>query len=161
MKYIEEMITMDKRKSNPPSWIVKNYEINSNVIKDYDVLKYREEFIKKLKKKKLDKAEFAKEIRSEMMYRYWSRTEYELIMKVTENGHIILSPWMGRRNSEEAEIDVTDDADFNWKGFSAEFYKKKGHKGEVKIDIWDQINYRLDDFVDYCWEYICGDKRKN
>ena len=41
------MITMDKRKSNPPSWIVKNYEINSNVIKDYDVLKYREEFIKK------------------------------------------------------------------------------------------------------------------
>ena len=155
------MITMDKRKSNPPSWIVKNYEINSNVIKDYDVLKYREEFIKKLKKKKLDKAEFAKEIRSEMMYRYWSRTEYELIMKVTENGRIILSPWIGRRNSEEAEIDVTDYADFNWKGFAAEFYKKKGYKGEVKIDIWDQINYRLDDFVDYCWEYICRDKGKN
>ena len=133
--------------------MVKNYETNSNVIKDYDVLKYREEFIKKLKKKKPDKAEFAKEMRSEMMYHYWSRTEYELIMKVTENGSIILSPWMGQRNSKEAEIDVTDNPDFDWKGFAAEFYKKKGHKGEVKIDIWDQINYRLDDFVDYCWEY--------
>ena len=43
---------MDKRKSSPLSWMVKNYETNSNVIKDYDVLKYREEFIKKLKKKK-------------------------------------------------------------------------------------------------------------
>lgn len=144
---------MDKRKSSPLSWMVKNYETNSNVIKDYDVLKYREEFIKKLKKKKPDKAEFAKEMRSEMMYHYWSRTEYELIMKVTENGSIILSPWMGQRNSKEAEIDVTDNPDFDWKGFAAEFYKKKGHKGEVKIDIWDQINYRLDDFVDYCWEY--------
>lgn len=144
---------MDKRKSSPLSWMVKNYETNSNVIKDYDVLKYREEFIKKLKKKKPDKAEFAKEMRSEMMYHYWSRTEYELIMKVTENGSIILSPWMGQRNSKEAEIDVTDNPDFDWKGFAAELYKKKGHKGEVKIDIWDQINYRLDDFVDYCWEY--------
>ena len=61
---------MDKSKSNPPSWIVKWYEINSNAIKAYDVLKYKEELIKKLKKKKPDKAEFAKEIRSEMMYHY-------------------------------------------------------------------------------------------
>ena len=151
---------MDKRKSSPLSWMVKNYETNSNVIKDYDVLKYREEFIKKLKKKKPDKAEFAKEMRSEMMYHYWSRTEYELIMKVTENGSIILSPWMGQRNSKEAEIDVTDNPDFDWKGFAAEFYKKKGHKGEVKIDIWDQIEYRFDEFVDYCWEHVSMDRKK-
>lgn len=152
---------MEKRKSNLLSWIVKNYEINSNVIKDYDVLKYREEFIKKLKKKNPDKESFAKAIRSEMMYHYWSRTEYELIMKATENGNLILSPWIGHRNSEEAEIDVTDNADFDWNGFAEKIYKKKGHNGEVKIDIWDQIEYRFDDFVDYCWEYICRDSRKN
>lgn len=145
---------MDKRKSSPLSWMVKNYETNSNVIKDYDVLKYREEFIKKLKKKKPDKAEFAKEMRSEMMYHYWSRTEYELIMKVTENGRIILSPWIGQRNSDQAEIDVTDNNDFDWKGFAEKIYKRKVYNGEVKIDIWDQIEYRFDDFIDYCWEYI-------
>lgn len=144
---------MDKRKSNPPSWIVKNYEINSNAIKDYDVLKYKEELIKKLKKKKPDKVEFAKEIRSEMMYHYWSRTEYELIMKVAENERIILSPWIWRRNSEEAEIDVTDNTDFDWKGFAEKIYIRKGHNDEVKIDIWDQIEYRFDEFVNYCWEY--------
>lgn len=144
---------MDKRKSNPLSWIVKIYEFNSNAIKDYDVLKYREEFIKNLKRKKPDKVDFAKAMRREMMYHYWSRCEYELVMKVTENGHIILSPWVGRRNSNQAEIDVTYNNDFDWKGFAEKIYEVKGHNGEVKIDIWDQIEYRFEEFVNYCWEY--------
>lgn len=61
---------MGKQKSKPLSWVVKNYEINGNVIEDYDVLKYGEDFIKKLKKKNPDKEAFAKSLRSEMMYHY-------------------------------------------------------------------------------------------
>lgn len=143
---------MGKQKSKPLSWVVKNYEINGNVIEDYDVLKYGEDFIKKLKKKNPDKEAFAEVLRGEMMYHYWSRCEFELIMKFTGNGRIILSPWVGCQNPHEVEIDVTDNPEFDWKGF-AEAYKNKGYKDEVKIDIWNQIEYRFEDFVNYCWEY--------
>ena len=42
------------------TWKVKNFDMNSQLIRDYDVLKYREEDIKKLKKKCANKQEFSK-----------------------------------------------------------------------------------------------------
>lgn len=146
------MVYMSKQKSEPLSWIVKKYDFNKNVIEDYNVFKYREDFVKKLKKKYRDKDTFAKEMKSEMMYHYWSGCEYELVMKYTESGRVILSPRIGCRNPEAVEIDVTDNNDFDWKGFAAE-NEKKSREGEIVIDIWDQIKYRFDDFINYCREY--------
>lgn len=44
------MVYMSKQKSEPLSWIVKKYDFNKNVIEDYNVFKYREDFVKKIKK---------------------------------------------------------------------------------------------------------------
>jgi len=143
---------MENKRENLPSWIVTYYNCNRNVIESYDILAYQKEFLKKLKKKSIDKEAFAESLRREMMYHYWARAQYELIMQITDSGRIILSPWIGCSNHKEAEIDVTDYTDFDWKGF-AEFCKKKSYRDEIKIDIWDQINFRFNEFVDYCWEY--------
>lgn len=143
---------MKKQNNKQLSWLVKNYDCNRNIIENYDVLKYREEFIKKLKKKNENKEMFSELLRREMMYYYWSRAEYELILRVTDEGRIILAPWVGCSNPKEVEIDVTDDTDFDWKGFS-EYCKHKFHGDKYKIDIWEQINYRFDEFVNYCWNY--------
>ena len=40
-----------KKEVKPFSWIVKIFDCNAQKIKDYDILKYREDDIKKLKKK--------------------------------------------------------------------------------------------------------------
>ena len=69
-----------------------------------------------------------------------------------QSGRVILSPRIGCRNPEDVEIDVTDNNDFDWKGFAAE-NEKKSREGEIVIDIWDQIKYRFDDFINYCREY--------
>lgn len=142
-----------KQEFKPMTWLVKYFDCNSQKIKDYDVLKYREDQIKKLKKKCATKEEFAEKLRREFQSAYWSRAEYELIISVDKNNHIWLEPWCGCRNPEDVEIDVTDDTTFDWKGFAVEHISKQIYKNEAKIDIWDQISYQLDYFVDYCWNY--------
>lgn len=142
------------------SWKCVYYDCNANKIRDYDILKYREDFIKKLKKKCETKEEFSDGLRREMMYYYWSKSQMELILERTEEDHIIISPWCGCRNPEEVAIDVTDRTGFDWRGFTEKYMLIKGHNNSIKIDIWDQIEFRFDEFVDYCWNYRFKYERK-
>ena len=66
--------------------LVKEFDQNRQVIYDYDILRYREEDIKKLKKKCATRAEFSEELRKEFMWRLWSKAEHELIISTTEDG---------------------------------------------------------------------------
>lgn len=142
-----------KQEPKPMSWKVKNYFINENKIWDYDVLKYREDQIKKLKKKYPTKEEFAEEMRHEMMWQYWSRCEYEVIIKVDDNNRVWLSPWVGCRDPESVKIDVTDDESFDWRNFAEHHIGKQICKDEAKIDIYDQLQWKWSEFIDYCWNY--------
>ena len=142
---------MDKREFKPLSWKVKNYLINENKIWDYDVLKYREDQIKKLKKKCTTKEEFAEAMHREMMWQYWSRCEYEVIIEIDENGRIWLKPWVGCKNPDEVKIDVTDDQNFDWRSFANGHIGKQIYKNEAKIDIFDQLQWKWDEFINYLW----------
>lgn len=139
-----------KIQPKPFSWTVMYYDCNRYIICEYDVLKYREKDIKTLKKKCTSKAEFAECLKREMMYRYWSKAEWELIIKINENERIILYPWCGCRDPEKVKIDVTESKDFDWKGFAMAKIK---HDNEEKIDVWEQIKFRFEEFVTFCWEY--------
>jgi hypothetical protein len=142
-----------KQEFKPMSWKVKNYLINSNKIWDYDVLEYREDQIKKLKKKCATKEEFAEEMQHEMMYQYWSRCEYEVIIEIDGNSRVWLKPWVGCRNPDEVKIDVTDDENFDWQGFAEHHIGKQIYKNKAKIDIYDQLQWKWDEFINYCWNY--------
>ena len=56
----------------------------------------------------IDKMEFKEKLRKELMYWFWSKCEYE----------IVISPWVGR-NKEEAEvkIDIHDQVMLNFNRF--------------------------------------------
>ena len=141
-------------------WTVKNYNCNKDKIEDYDLFPYFEKFLLEFKKKIETREEFAKAIRSELMYHFWSRAQYELVVEIRENARIYLLPWCGCSNVEAVAIDVTDDKDFDWKGFAEKHTKSQVYGNSAKIDIWDQVEYRFDEFVDYCWEGIHTRKRK-
>ena len=132
---------------------VKNYNCNANRIENYDVLKYQENLIKKLKKKCATKKEFSESLRSEFMWRFWSKSEWELVITKTADGRVILSPWCGCVDSDSCSIDVTDDASFDWSGFADEHIKRQIFKNQAKIDVYDQIMYgdRFDDLVTKLW----------
>ena len=132
---------------------VKYYNCNANKIEDYDILKWRESEIKKLKKKCATKDEFAEFLRREFMWRFWSRSEWELIVTKEEDGRIILSPWCGCSDPDSVAIDVTNDKSFDWSVFADEHIKRQTFNNQAKIDVYDQIMYgdRFSNLVDELW----------
>ena len=145
------------------SFIVKKFNPNRQCIEDYDVLKYTC-YVEELKRNSAasTKEEFAAKLRINLMSRFWSRSEYELVVKRTDKGRILLSPWVGCRDEKAATIDVTDDAAFDWKGFAAQHIANQRFANEAKVDIWDQICYAggFERLVNMLWEAEREEQRK-
>ncbi len=134
-------------------WNVYYFDINLQKIDTFNVFKHYSflEEVKKEVKKWTDKKIFASELRTSLMYYFWSKAEWELVIEITEDNRIYLKPWCGCRNSEEAKIDVTDDTNLDWQSFAEEHISKQIYKNEAKIDVFDQVMMKWDLFVDYIW----------
>lgn len=89
------------------TWNVFYYNFNTDRIEPYNVLSNQEDFIKQMKAKSASKEELAKELRSEMMYRYWSKAEWE----------VLISPWCGRPDAKEMKVDIFWQLELNWDRF--------------------------------------------
>ena len=120
-------------------------------MEQYNVLKSHVDSIKKLKKKCSTIDEFSEKLRNEMMYYYWSKAEHEVILE-REDNQLYIKPWVGSRNPEEAMIIATEDDTLDWVAFSR-WDKLNWWGDEAKIDIYDQLRFRWDEFVNYCWTY--------
>lgn len=132
---------------------VKYYNCNANKIEDYDILKWRESEIKKLKKKCASKDEFTEFLQREFMWRFWFKSEWELIITKEKDGRVVLSPWCGCSNPDSVAVDVTNDESFDWSGFANEHIKRQIFNNQAKIDVYDQIMYgdRFSNLVDELW----------
>ena len=135
---------------NMLTWKVKNFDMNKQAIIDYDVLKHRLDIIKKFKKLSADKAEFSERLKIEMKYYYWCRSEYELVIE-RDDTRVFLRPWSGCREPELARIEIQDTSDFDWWEFACHHTDRQINGKSAKIDIWSQLNWRWEEFVDYCW----------
>lgn len=138
-------------------WDVYYYNFNANKIESFNILDHWSfrEYTKKAAKKLKTKEEFAEQLKSELRYYFWSKAEYELIIEITEDNHIFLIPWCGCRNPEEVKIEinpvVTEDG-FNWLEFARLHTERQRYKNKAKIDIYDQVMFNWDKFVDWCWD---------
>lgn len=144
-------------------WFVKNFDHNDNKITDYDVLAYRTDYIKRLKKVCDTKEMFAYLLNRELKSQYWSRFEYELIVDLTEDDRVILYPFISWKKSRELGVDMTADNSYDWLGFAKFFIDKKGVGNTAKIDIYDQLTYGncFDNLVDYLWHTRLKYERHN
>ena len=90
-------------------WNVYVHDFNKNEIKAYNIFEHRcfMEDLKKDFKECKNKDDFARKLRSELKYYYWSKAEWE----------IIISPWIGRKESCDIKIDVYDQITNNWEVF--------------------------------------------
>lgn len=152
-----------KQKIESLSWTVKNFDINAQKIIDFDVLKCREGRIKKLKKQCATKEGFAKELRMDFQWNFWSRAEYELSITIDENNRIWLDPLFGCVSSKGIRIDVTDDDSYDWRGFATEHIGKQIYENKAKVDVFDQLMFanQFEKLVDYCWHTRLKYERKN
>jgi hypothetical protein len=144
---------MSKQFEDSFSWNVKRYEFNKKTIEDFDVIPFISVIIRKLKRQSVNKEEFAKKLSSEMKFRFCWKSEFEIEIEHLSDGRILLKPWFGYDVAGDAVLDVTDNIDFDWKRFAEKYKSLNNNKNEFTIDVWNQLSYRWNDFVTYCWEY--------
>ena len=134
-------------------WNVFYYNINRNKITNYNIFRHSgfNKYVKKAFEKCKTKEEFAETLRIELTYYFWSKAEWELVIELNEDNHIFLIPWCGCRSPEEVKIDVTNDTSFDWRGFAKKHIERQIYKNEAKIDVYDQIEYVWDNFLEYVW----------
>lgn len=90
-------------------WWVIYYNFNKRAIEQYNCLAGREDDIRKMQKKADGDIEVFKELlKREMMYRYWSKAEWE----------VIVSSWPpSNDHKEEYKLDVWTQIYMNWDKF--------------------------------------------
>lgn len=90
------------------TWNVYRQDLNVDRFEVYNIFKHHS-FCKSVEKlirsKMLDREEFAEAVRKELMYYFWSKSEYELILKNWLAGDI------------EMKIDIYDQVRLNWDRF--------------------------------------------
>lgn len=90
------------------TWNVVRYDHNAKDFGLYNVLNAgMVEEIKRLTKGIDNKEEFSKEVNSLCMYYFWSRFEWE----------VVLREFCGRDNAKEMKVDVYDQLVMNWNRF--------------------------------------------
>ena len=121
-------------------WVVYYHSMNKNKIETFNIFdhwKFNEDTQKNLKKIK-DKDEFAKKLKSDLMYYFWSKCEYEVI--------IASFPTYIKMDELDKERELCKEKyGRDPKMLSANL------ETEIKIDIYDQVMNNWDIFLDYVW----------
>lgn len=94
---------------NEIRWNVFYHNCNSRSIETFNVFEHGSfrEYVKKAAKKYQSKEDFAKQLRSEVMYYFWSKCEWE----------VLVTPWISPRESEKKKVDVCWQIMNNWDVF--------------------------------------------
>lgn len=89
-------------------WYAYYHDSNARKIRPCNVFDhggFRHDVEKLLKKKDIDRDTFSKELRSIMMYYFWSKCEYEVIIK----------EWVGV--PAQLHVDIFQQVEMNWSHF--------------------------------------------
>lgn len=105
-------------------WYVYYYNINGSQLKTFNIFNHRgfKNAIEEIFKKYYSMEEFKKAVKSELMYYFWSKAEWE----------IIISDWFDRQ--VEKKIDVYDQIMLNWDRFIEWLYHELYYKFNYKED---------------------------
>ena len=90
-------------------WNVVYHDINADRIKVYNIFKHGGfmENLQKHYKKHKTKDEFAEALRRSLMYYFWSKCEWE----------VLISPWCGSKKDKAIKVDVYWQVMNNWEIF--------------------------------------------
>lgn len=124
-------------------WNVYKISCSTHELRVFNVFEHDSFYcnIRKLLKKDISKENFAEQLRHEVQYYYWSKTEWECIVTSSqpyidrkELQRIISECYLQRKNTDSpcsrAHINLSN---------------------SDKIDVYDQLCLNWDEFVDYLW----------
>lgn len=98
-------------------WSVYYYNTNKNEILTWNVFQhaaFRDE-VQELLATPIDKEDFVAKLHSTILYYFWSKAEYE----------IIIEPWVGRKDCTPIKVDIYSQIYQNWDRFVEYLWQKK------------------------------------
>lgn len=120
-------------------WNVYRYNFNNKEIEVFNIFDHIsfinsvKEILKKYRDKTYqDKTEFSEELRKELLYYFWSKCEYEVI--ITSFPVYINQEELERINNSDRKYKINIEPDVG-----------------VKVDIYSQVMNNFEVFVDYVW----------
>lgn len=98
-------------------WNVYYHNINRQTMSHFNVFDHGglTQDIIKITKKYKDKDTFCKELKRSIMYWFWSKSEWE----------ILIYPWVGGKDGIQRKIDVFSQIMLNWHIFSEYVWKNR------------------------------------
>jgi DNA-directed RNA polymerase specialized sigma subunit len=124
-------------------WVVYCSDINRNEIKTFNIFnhsRFREDVEKYLKKYK-DKEEFAEHLKRSLMYHFWSKCEWEVV--ITDWVPHITMKELDRLNAEREKTSREYGRDPYTLYVNPEVAEK--------IDVYEQVMNNWEIFLDYVW----------
>lgn len=112
-------------------WYVYVGNFNSRRIEPYNIFchwRFYEECQYALKKYGKVKEAFLEEVRGWLMYYFWSKCEWE----------IILNHWPPRNDKEAIKIDVYDQVRLNWDKFAEYLWENKSELKKKWEDVYEK-----------------------
>ena len=119
--------------------------INKQKIEKYNVLNdgIVEEILKRTKDF-TDKKSFSEEVERIIMYHYWSRSEWE----------VVLTDWPPHMKTDEL-TKLNNEVERYQKDYGKEPYSLVVNLSTAeKIDVYDQVMMNWNIFIDYIWENL-------
>ena len=91
------------------TWNVFYHNVNGDRIDTFNIFEHGafREYVKKAARKVQSKEDFAKQLRREVMYYFWAKCEWEVLIK----------PWVGGKGVEDKKVDVCWQIMNNWDAF--------------------------------------------
>lgn len=88
------------------TWFVFYHSMNSQKIVPFNIFNHASfsDGVNKLLHKCTEKADFAEKLKKELMYYFWCKSEYE----------VLISPWCGVKNTEDIKVDVYSQVMLNY-----------------------------------------------
>ena len=126
-------------------WNAYNYRSVGQGLRVFNIFDHYSfmESVRKLLKKPMSTEEFSELLRREVLYYYWSKAEWELVITDTQP-HI---------DSKELNRLITD---CYLKRTVAEpplLFSHVNLSDAKKIDVYEQVRLNWDEFVDYVWSF--------
>jgi len=126
-------------------WLVYRGDFNSKTIEEFNVfdhISFNKGVYAAEKKFKNDFEGFSKEVKSLLMYYFWSKCEYEVVITEWPPAFVFYN---GAESAEKTPSGLLDGVRL---------------RSGIKIDIYDQIKLNWDAFINYLWSSLNAPDRK-
>ena len=125
-------------------WNVFRYDCNTKKIVTYNVFNHSS-FLANVQKLRKDKDTFSEQLRREVQYYFWSKSEHEIVIA---SWPVYISKDEYERITKELTAIENRDRGFRVVNVSPTVGSK--------IDIYEQLMLNWDNFVEYTWNTLYG-----